>query len=83
VKYAKANTVHTQQFIAQYGKAARYPVCQAWLSLRSFRAELIERMKDEVSFEKVLNSTKQMKEEAEGAIKQFRKERKEKEANLA
>jgi hypothetical protein len=39
-------------------------------------------MKDEVSFEKVLNSAKQLKEEAEGAIKQFRKERKEKEANL-
>jgi hypothetical protein len=82
VKYSKANTVHMQQFIAVYGKAARYPVCQAWLSLRELRAELIDQMKDEVSFEKVLDRAKQLKEEAEGAIKQFFGERKEKEANL-
>jgi hypothetical protein len=82
VKYTKANTLRTQQFIAWYGKSARFPVCQAWLSLRGLRADLSERMKDEVSVEKDLNRAKELKEEAEGAIKQLRKERKEKEANL-
>jgi hypothetical protein len=82
VKYAKFNSLRTQQVIAQFGKSARYPVCQAALSLWWFRAELIDRMKGEVLFEKVLNRAKKLKVEAEGAIKQFRKERQEKEANL-
>lgn len=82
MKYSKANTVHTQEFIAQYGKAARYPICQAWLSLRRLRAELSERMKDEVSVEDVLSSTKLLKKQVEAAIEQLCEEQKEKEVNL-
>jgi hypothetical protein len=83
VKYSKANTVHTQQFIAQYGKAARYPVCQAALTLlRQDDGEFSALTKDVVLSEERVNSVKQKKEEAQAAIKHFNKQRKEKEANL-
>jgi hypothetical protein len=82
VKYAKANTLNTQRFIARYGKAARHPVCQAWLSLRGLAADIEEGMKKAVQIDEDVNSAKHLKEEAEALVGQFRKEQKEKEANL-
>jgi hypothetical protein len=83
VKYSKANTVHTQQFIAQYGKAARYPVCQAVLTfLRMDDGEFSALTKDVVRSEELVNSVKQKKEEAQAAIEQLNKQQREKEANI-
>lgn len=83
VKYAKTNTVNTQRFIAQYGKAARYPLCQAALTiLREEDGEFSALTKDVALSEERVNSVKQLKEEAQAAIDHFNKQRKEKEANL-
>lgn len=83
MKYSKANTVRTQQFIAQYGKAARYPVCQAALTiLRMDDGEFSALTKDVVRSEELVNSVKQKKEEAQAAIEQLNKQQREKEANI-
>ncbi len=82
MKYAKANSLRTQQAVAQFGKSARHPLCLAALGLWRTDAELSAHTKEAVLFEEVLNSAKQLKEEAQAAIKQFNEQRKEKEANL-
>ena len=83
MKYAKANTVHTQQFIAEYGKAARYPVCQAVLTiLRMDDGEFSALTKDVARSEELVNSVKQRKEEAQAAIEHLNKQQSEEEANI-
>ena len=83
VKYAKANTVSAQRVIARYGKAARYPVCQAVLNILGMDdGEFSALTKDVVRSEELVNSVKQKKEEAQAAIKQLNKQQKEKEANV-
>lgn len=71
-----------QQVIARYGKSARYPVCLSAIGVWQSRAELAKWMKREVSDEQVLSRTKLLKEWAEAAIEQLRKEQKEKEVSL-
>jgi len=79
VKYWKANTLRTQQFIAHYGKSARHPVCQAWLSLRRVDADLEEGIKKAVQIEKIVDSAKREKEQTRALYEQFYKEGKQKE----
>jgi hypothetical protein len=79
-KYTKANTLRTQQAIARFGKAARYPVCLAALELSRMDAELSELSKGVASREELLNRVKQQKREAGALYRQFCKEEKEKEA---
>jgi hypothetical protein len=74
VKYSTANTLRTQQFIAQYGKSARHPVCQAWVILRGFDAKFEEVTKEVAQTEKIVNSAKQQKEQVRGLYEQFYKE---------
>jgi hypothetical protein len=81
VKAAKANSLRTQQDIARYGKAARHPLCQAALDLWRLDAEVSKWTKEIVLSEELVKRTKQMKENAQALIKQFHKERNEKEAN--
>ena len=71
MKYSKANTVHTQQFIAQYGKAARYPLCLAALGLWRLDAELSEQTKKVAQAWELVNSVKQQRKEAIWLIDQL------------
>jgi len=79
VKHATANTLLTQTFIARYGKSARHPVCQAWLTLRVFDAKLEEVTKEVAQTEKIVNSAKRQKKQVRGLYEQFYKEGKQKE----
>ena len=81
MKYAKANSFHTQLAIARYGKSARHPLCLAALSLWRLDEEVSRWIKEVVRAEELVSSTKQLRERAQMDIKQFRKERREKEAN--
>ena len=83
MKYSKANTVHTQQFIAQYGKAARYPLCLAALGLWRLDAELSEQTKKVAQAWELVNSVKQQRKEAIWLIDQLYKEQKQKEVPQA
>ena len=80
MKYAKANTVRTQQNIALYGKRARHPLCQAALTLWGADAAFSTLERDIGEVEKTVNSAKQQKREAGAFYKQFCKEGKEKDA---
>jgi hypothetical protein len=79
VKYSKANTLHTQRFIARYGKAARYPVCQAAIRLWGLDADLEEGRKKAEQIEESVNSAKRQKEQVLALYEQFYKEGKQKE----
>jgi len=79
VKYSKANTLQTQQFIARYGKAARYPVCQAAIRLWSVRDEIRKYAQEAPSLGGLLNSVKQQREQARELHEQIYKEGKQKE----
>jgi hypothetical protein len=79
----KADSLRTQQAIARFGKTARHPLCLAALDLCRLDEELSKCTKDVVATEELVNSAKQMEEKAQAEIAQFRKERKEKEANEA
>jgi hypothetical protein len=83
VKYAKANSFHTQLAIAQFGKSARHPLCLAALEIWRLDAELSVWTKKVVLRQGFVNSAKQLKDRAQAMVAQFRKERKEKEANEA
>lgn len=83
MKYTKANSLRTQQAISRFGKSARYPVCQAWLGLRALDEFFEELMKEAVQILEAVNDAKQLKEQVQALIKQFRKEGKTKEANQA
>jgi hypothetical protein len=74
-----SNSLRTQRFIAQYGKSARHPVCQAWLTLRGFDAKLEEVTKEVAQTEKIVDSAKRQKEQVRGLYEQFHKEGKQKE----
>jgi len=74
VKYAKANTINTQLFIAQYGKAARYPVCQAAIGLWLVEDTIRKYAKDARSMGELVISTKRQKEQARALYEQFYKE---------
>jgi hypothetical protein len=75
----KANSLRTQQAIARFGKAARYPVCQAGLQLWQLDAELLKLSKDIVSLSDVLSSARKQKKQAIALYEQFHKEGKQKE----
>jgi len=72
----RANSFRTQQAIAQFGKSARYPVCQAWLGIRVLDAEL----KGAVQFEETINSAKELKKQDRALLDLFYKEGKQREA---
>jgi hypothetical protein len=80
VKYTKANTLRTQLAIARFGKAARYPVCQAGLRLWQLDAELLKLAKDSCSLSEVLSSARKQKKQAQDLLDLFYKERREKDA---
>ncbi len=69
-----SNSLRTQRFIAQYGKSARYPVCQAWLTLRGFDAKLEEVTREVAQTEKIVDSARQQKEQTRALYEQFYKE---------
>jgi hypothetical protein len=80
VKYAKANSLRTQQAVARFGKSARHPLCLAALEVWRENAEL-EALKKAVALsEEDVNNVKQIKEQAQALYKQSCKEQKEKEA---
>jgi uncharacterized protein YeaO (DUF488 family) len=81
VKFTKTTSLRTQQAVARYGKAAGHPLCLAALDLWRLNAEVSKWTKEIVLFEELVKRTKQMKENAQALIKQFHKERNEKEAN--
>jgi hypothetical protein len=81
VKYAKANSFRTQLAIAQFGKSTRHPLCLAALEIWRLDAELSVWTNKVVLAQGLVNSAKQMKEEVQAMIAQFRKERKERETN--
>lgn len=83
MKSAKADSLRTQQAVARFGKSARHPLCLAALALWRVDAELSVRTKDIVAREELVNSAKQLKEDAQALIKRLQKEQKEKEANQA
>jgi hypothetical protein len=80
VKYAKANSLRTQQAVARFGKSARHPLCLAALEVWRNDAELEALTKAAALSEEDVRSAKQQKEQAQALYKQCCKERKEKEA---
>lgn len=76
-----ATTLRTEQAVARYGKAARHPLCLAALELWRLDAEVSKWTKEIVLSAELVKRTKEMKENAQALIKQFHKERNEKEAN--
>ena len=74
-----SNSLRTQRFIAQYGKSARHPVCQAALTLWGLDAKLEEVTKETAQTEKIVNNAKQQKEQLRGLYEQFYKGKKQKE----
>jgi hypothetical protein len=78
VKVSKTYSLRTAQAFARYGKAARYPVCQAGLQLWQLDAELLKLAKDSCSLSEVLSSAKKLKKQAQALLDQFYKERREK-----
>ncbi len=83
MKYAKFNSLRTQQAIALFGKDARYPLCLAALEVWRLDAELKARTRDVALSEEVLKDAKPQEEQMQALLKQLHKERKEKEANEA
>ena len=83
MKYTKANSLRTQQAIAQYGKAARHPLCLAALGLWRLDAELSEQTKKVAQAWELVNSVKQQRKEAIWLIDQLYKEQKQKEVPQA
>jgi hypothetical protein len=76
-----ATTLRTQQAVARYGKPARHPLCLAALDLLRLYEELFKCTEEIELSEELVNSVKQMKDDVQERIEQFRKERNEKEAN--
>jgi uncharacterized protein YeaO (DUF488 family) len=76
-----ATTLRTQQAVARYGKAARHPLCLAALDLLRLDEELLKWTEEIELSEELVNSVKQMKDDVQERIEQFRKERNEKDAN--
>ena len=74
MKYSNANTLNTQRFIARYGKAARYPVCQAAIRLWGLDADLEEGMKKAVQIDEDVNSAKRQKKQVLALYEQLYKE---------
>src|SRR6266478_229314 len=77
----KADSLRAQQAVAQYGKAARHPLCLAALDLLRLDEELFKYTEEIELSEELVKRAKQMKENAQALIKQFHKERNQKEAN--
>jgi hypothetical protein len=77
----KADPLRAQQAVARYGKAARHPLCLAALDLLRLDEELFKCTEEIELSEETVKRVKQMKENAQALIKQFHKERNEKEAN--
>ena len=81
MKSANASSLRTQQAVARFGKAARHPLCLAALDLWRLDTEVSRWSKELVLTEELGETVKQMKEDVQERIEQFRKERNEKEAN--
>ena len=73
-KYAKANSLRTQQTIASFGKAARHPVCLAALELWRQDAQLSARTKGVEEAGKFVNEIKQQRGQALALVNHFLKE---------
>jgi hypothetical protein len=83
MKYGKAHSLRRQQAIARYGKSARHPLCLAALGLWRLDEELSVWTKKVGLREELLKRAKQLKQEVQVMIGQFRREQQEKEANEA
>jgi hypothetical protein len=83
VKYAKTNTLQTQQAIARFGKSARHPLCLAALDLWRLDEELSAPKKMIVRDWELVKSLEQRRQEAIWLIEQFNKQRKQIEASQA
>jgi hypothetical protein len=70
----------TQEAIARFGKAARHPLCLAWLRLREREEVLHDVMKGTEEACRSLDSAKQLKGKFIALYRQFCKEGKEKQA---
>ena len=74
VKYAKANSLRTQQTIAEFGKSARHPLCLAALELWRLDAELSVRTKAVEEAGKFVSDIKQQRGQALALVNHFLKE---------
>jgi hypothetical protein len=83
MKYAKANSLRTQETVARFGKSARHPLCLTALDLWELDAWLSNWTREAALAEEVVNRSKQLKKEMPALIEHCRKEQKEKEANEA
>jgi hypothetical protein len=75
-----ASSLRNEQAVARYGKAARHPLCLAALDLLRLDEELFKCTEEIELSEGRVKRLKQIKENAQALIKQFRKERNEKDA---
>ena len=73
-KYAKANSLRTQQAIAGFGKSARHPLCLAALGLWRMDAELSVRTKAVKEAGKFVSDIKQQRGRALALVNHFLKE---------
>ena len=80
MKDSKANSFRTEQAIARFGKAARHPLCQAWLSLREWQLESSNYDGDAAASLRLLKDAEQQQKQARALYEQFYKEGKQKEA---
>jgi hypothetical protein len=67
------NTLRRRQAIARYGKALRYPLCQAALTLWQIDSDLLTLVRDSVEVEGVIRNAKRSRNEAESQVRRFGK----------
>jgi hypothetical protein len=83
VKNSTAYSLQAAQAVAQYGKAARHPLCQAALELWRMEEELSGLMKQNALVVELVCNARQQKKQAQALVEQLRKEGKGSEAKEA
>ena len=78
MKSANASSLRTHQAVARYGKAARHPLCVAALDLLRLEEEVFKWTEKIELTEELVNSVKQMKDDVQEGIEQFRGTKREK-----
>lgn len=77
MKNRESNSIDAQQDIAQFGKAARHPLCQAWLGQKRSQQRLLKLRKEAEELLEGLKHAQQIKKEAQGLLDKFYEERRE------
>ena len=79
MKNAHSNSLRTQQAVSEFGKAARHPLCQAWLRLREWQSESSRHEKDAAASLALLKRVEHQKKQARTLYEQLYKQGKQKE----